>query len=167
MDLSTAPFWMALLVDGSLSWLDVALFVEGGYAVYVAEAIDRANPVLGQASDAWVVRLYDRGTYIPLEEALSIGLPDGKTAMERGVRALLEGGSFLGWVAERYGMDAAQEIRNGVPVEQVLGQPVAVIEAEWLDAVRSRVSNVRPCVEAVPEGSLLYGYCASMDGADQ
>jgi hypothetical protein len=165
VDLSTAPFLLALLADGSLSLTEASLFVEGGYAVYVAEGIDQAAPALGQTSDAWVVWLRDRDTYIPLAEALSIGLPDSARAMDVGVRAVLEGGSFIEWVAERYGTDAVEEMRDGMPIDQILDMPVAAAEAEWLAEVTYRVTNARPCVEVVPEGGLLRSYCLSLDGA--
>jgi hypothetical protein len=162
IDLSTAPFFLALLREGTLSAAGLRLFVDGGYAVYVAEEAGRAGALLGQPSDAWVAVLRDAGTYVPVAEAWEAGLPRGEREMGLALRALLEGGSFVRWVGETWGPEAVAALRDGVPVEEVTGVPLAEAEARWLATVAGIES--RDCAAALPEGSPLHGYCGMLEG---
>lgn len=162
VDLSTAPFFLALLREGTLSMSGLRMFVDGGYAVYLSEEAGRAGALLGQSSDAWVVLLRDAGAYVPLPEAWDAGLPRGEREMGVALRVLLEGGSFLRWVAERYGPEAVWALRDGVPVYEVIGVPLAEAEGRWLAELSRRAIEPQPCREALPEASPLRDYCGAL-----
>jgi hypothetical protein len=155
IDLGTVPFFLALLREGSLSVAGLRLLVDGGYAVYVVEDAGRARALLGQSSDAWVVLLRDTGTYVPLAEAWATGLPRGERETGLALRALLQGGSFVRWVAETQGREAVAALRDGVPVEDATGMSLPEAERQWL-ATLAQVEPL-PCAEAVPETSALRG----------
>ncbi len=162
IDLSTAPFFLALLREGALSMSGLRFFVDGGYAVYLAEEAGRAGPLLGQSSDAWVALLCDAGTYLPLAEAWEAGLPRGERETGLALRALLEGGSFLRWVVEAQGLEAVGALRDGLPVEEAIGMSLAEAEGRWL-ATLAGIER-RACEEAVPERSALRAYCGALVG---
>lgn len=162
IDLSTAPFFLALLREGPLSMSGLSLFVDGGYAVYLAEEAGRAGALLGQSSDAWVALLRDAGAYLPLAEAWDAGLPRGEGEMGVALRALLEGGSFLRWVTVAYGPAAVGALRDGVPVEEAIGVPLDEAEGLWTAEVARRGIEPQPCREALPEASPLRGYCGAL-----
>jgi hypothetical protein len=163
IDTSTAPFFLVLLREGDLSVPGTNLFVEGGYTVYVVEGIGRAQDLLGQPSDAWVTLWMQNGTFLPLAEAWAVELPRGGGQMADALRALLEGGSFVRWVASTYGLDAVQDLRYGLSLEDVIGLSLPEAERAWLHDVASRAPRPRPCAEAVPQGSILRDYCEALD----
>lgn len=160
IDLSTAPFFLALLREGSLSMPGLHLFVDGGYAVYVVEKAGLARSLLGQSSDAWTALLRDAGAYVPLEEAWEAGLPRGERETAAALRTLLEGGSFVRWVAETQGVEAVQALRDGVPAAEAIGMSPGEAEAQWLDTVAG--VEGQPCERALPEASPLQGYCGTL-----
>jgi len=160
IDLSTAPFFLALLREGSLSMSGLRLFVDGGYAVYVVEGAGRAGALLGQSSDAWTALLRDAGAYVPLDQTWEAGLPRGERETAMALRVLLEGGSFVRWVAEAQGPEAVQALRAGVPLAEAIGMSLGEAEAQWLDTLAG--VEGRPCEDALPETSPLRGYCGAL-----
>jgi hypothetical protein len=162
IDLSTAPFFLALLREGTLSMSGLSPFVDGGYAVYLCEEAGRAGALLGQSSDAWVALLRGAGAYVPLAEAWDAGLPRGEGEMGVALRVLLEGGSFVRWVAETYGSEAVAALRDGVPVKEAIGVPLAEAEGLWTGELARRGMEPQPCREALPEASPLWGYCGAL-----
>jgi hypothetical protein len=165
IDLATAPFFLVALREGDLSMAGTSLFVEGGFAVYVVEEIGRAEPVLGQSSDAWVAWLRQNGSLLPLGEARSFGLPLRQREMPDAVRVLLQGGSFVRWVAHTYGPSVVQDLRDGLTLEDAVGLSLAETERAWLDAVAAQALRPEPCARAVPQDSVLYGFCKQLDRA--
>jgi hypothetical protein len=164
MDLSTAPFFLVALREGDLSMAGVSLFVEGGFAVYVVEEIDRAQPLLGQSSDAWVTWLRENDTLVPLVEAWSAGLPQRERDVPGAIRVLLEGGSFMHWVADTYGLGVVQDLRSGVGLGEAIGLSFSMAEHSWLRSLSSRALRPKSCVHAVPGNSALRDYCEQLDG---
>jgi hypothetical protein len=160
IDLSTAPFFLVLLREGSLSMSGLRLFVDGGYAVYVAEEADLAGALLGQSSDAWTALLRDAGAYVPLDQAWEAGLPRGEKEMAVALRVLLEGGSFVRWVTEAQGPEAVQALRAGVPLAEAIGMSLGEAEAQWLGTLTG--IEGRPCEEVLPEASPLRSYCGAL-----
>jgi hypothetical protein len=166
MDLSTAPFFLVALSEGSLSVSGLNLFVEGGFAVYVTEETGRALPLLGQPADAWVTWLRQNGRLEPLAEAWHL---DGAALAQHGrdmpgvVRVLLQGGSFVRWMAAAYGLDAVQDLRAGVSLEDATGLSLPEAERAWLDAVSAKGLRPEPCVRVVPADSPLRDYCSALD----
>jgi hypothetical protein len=160
IDLSTAPFLLALLREGSLSMSGLRLFVDGGYAVYLTEEAGRAGALLGQSSDAWTVLLRGTGSYVPLAEAWEAGLPRGERETAVVVRVLLEGGSFVRWIIAAHGLEAVQALREGVPVAEAIGTSLGEAEAQWLGTLAG--VEGQPCEEVLPETSPLRGYCGAL-----
>lgn len=165
IDLSTAPVFLVLLGEGDLAAYDVRLLVEGGFAVYVSEEIDRAEPLLGQSADAWVRWWRQQGTYVPLGEAWQVGLPGGASQVPVALRAIIEGASFQRWVVARYGLDAVQDLRGGFNVSQVTGLSTAEAERAWLSDVEALSIQAASCAVAVPASSPLRAYCTDLDAA--
>lgn len=79
------------------------------------------------------------------------------------MRAALEGGSFVRWLAGAFGLDAVQQVRDGSRLEDVTGLSPADAERAWLASVTSRALSPLPCAQAVPEGSLLRGFCPQLE----
>jgi hypothetical protein len=163
MDLTTAPFMLVALREGTLSMGGIRLFLEGGFAVYVVEEIDRAQPLLGQSSDAWVAWLRQNGTLLPLAGAWSTELPHRERDMPDAIRALLQGGSFLRWVAGAYGTSAVRDLRDGIGLQEATGTSFVEAERAWLGVVASRAPHPEPCARVVPDGSVLRSFCDRLD----
>lgn len=163
-DLSTAPFFLVLLSEGDLSVPGMVLFVEGAFAVYVTEEIGRAHDLMGQPTDAWVTRFAQQGTLMPLAEAWAVGLPQGEE-LPALLRALLEGGSFMRWLADACGPGTLQELRSGLSLVDATGLSVAEAEEAWLASVASRALQPQSCAQAVPGDSPLYGFCEQLDSS--
>jgi hypothetical protein len=163
IDLVTAPLLLVALREGTLSMGGIRLFLEGGFAVYVAEEIGRAQPLLGQSSDAWVAWLQQNGTLLPLADAWSTELPQRERDMPDAIRALLQGGSFLRWVAGAHGTGAVQGLRNGIGLQEATGMSFVEAERAWLGAVALRAPHPEPCARVVPDGSILRGFCGKLD----
>lgn len=162
-DLSTAPFFLALLSEGDLSLPGMSPFVEGGYAVYVAEEIGRAEDLLGQPADAWVTLFVRNGSLLPLSEAWAAQLPETEKALPGFLRAVVQGGSFVRWVAETQGLETVEALRSGLSLEDALGLSVADAERAWLASVAARDIAPLPCVQALPPGSFLRPYCGQIE----
>jgi hypothetical protein len=163
VDLSTTPVLLVLLSEGDLSVPGLHLFIEGGFAVYVAEEIGRAGPLLGQSSDAWVTLLRKQGQLLPLAEAWAADMPRNEREVQATVRTVLEATSFVRWLTETYGIEAVHELRDGLGMEEVTGLSLAEAERAWLDAVASRELEPQPCDQALPAGSPLRGFCDLLD----
>ena len=163
IDTSTAPFFLALLREGDLSLPGTNLFLEGGYAVYVVEEIGRAQDLLGQSSDAWVTLWVRNGTFLPLTEAWGVELPRGERQVADALRALLQGGAFVRWVAGAYGLDAVKDLRHGLSLEDVTGLSFSQAERAWLNDEASHALRPLSCAEAVPKDSMLRVYCEVLD----
>jgi hypothetical protein len=162
MDLSTAPFFLVPLSEGSLSVADLNLFVEGGFAIYVAEETGRALPLLGQSADAWVTWFRQNGGLAPLADAQRLGaivLPRRERDVPDAVRVLLQGGSFVRWVAEVYGLDSVQDLRAGASLADVTELSLPEAEHAWLEAVSAKALRPEPCARVVPAGSALRRFC--------
>ena len=88
INLDTAAFSLAMLSQGP--GLDTNnLFLEAGYALYLAEEIDRAKG-LGQSSDAWVLYFQEQGVLLPFADAWHISLPADPTDFYDVGRAVFE-----------------------------------------------------------------------------
>jgi hypothetical protein len=162
-DLSTAAFFLVLLNEGELSMSGTVLFVEGGFAVYVADGIGRARELIGQSPDAWVMLFQSNGLLLSLSDAWATDLPEGERELFAFLRAVLQGGSFIRWIADAFGPDAVRDLRNGVSLEDVTGLSFAEAEQAWLTAVSAQSVHPRPCAQAVPPSSPLYGFCDQID----
>ncbi len=167
VDLSSAPYWLVLLSEGDLSLPGSNLFLEGGYAIYVVEEIGRAQELLGQPADAWVTGLGQSGVRPSLSHAQTVGVPRREGQMADALRALLVAGSFVRWVAGEYGIDAVHDLRDGLPVEEVLGRSLAEVEQAWLASVEAKGLTPQPCLEAVPSRSPVYALCDRIDPGGQ
>jgi hypothetical protein len=165
IDLSTAPFFLVLLREGYLSLPGTNLFLEGGYAVYVVEGIGRAQGLLGQSSDAWVTLWVQGDTFLPLAEAWGVELPQGEHQVADVLRALLEGASFVRWMAGAYGLDAVQDLRHGLSIKDVTGLSFPAAERAWLHDLSPHALRSLPCAEMVPRDSILSTYCEELDPA--
>jgi hypothetical protein len=170
IDLSTAPFLLVPLSEGGLSVSGLSLFVEGGFAVYVAEEIGRAMPLLGQPADAWVTWLQQNGGLAPLSGVWGLDAAPQVSLRDRNlpdvVRVLLQGGSFVRWVADAYGLDAVHDLRAGVSLEDVTGLSLPDAERAWLEAVSAKALSPKSCAGALPTGSLLRGFCDRWDRSE-
>jgi hypothetical protein len=162
-DLSTAPLFLALLREGNLSLPGMSPFVEGGYAVYVAEEIGRAEDLLGQPADAWVTLFAQHGSLLPLAQAWAAQLPEGEADLAVFLRAVVQGGSFVRWVAETQGLEAVEALRSGLGLEDVVGLPIAEAERAWLDSVLAKGLAPLPCARAVPRDAFLHNYCKQLE----
>jgi hypothetical protein len=161
IDLGPAPLFLVMLWEGDLSLPDMNLFVQAGAAVYVVEEIGRARPLIGQSTDAWVALFCQRGTLLPLSEAWKVELTGEDLAQL--LRASLESGSFMRWVADGYGREAVQDLRNGLSIEDVTGLSLDEAEQAWLASVAAKALHPQPCAQAVPERSFLRGFCGQLD----
>jgi hypothetical protein len=161
--LDAAPLFMALLWEGDLSLPDMNLFAHVGSALYVVEEIGSAGPLIGQPTDAWVALFQRQGSLIPLSEAWAVTLPDSEKELARLLRAALEGGSFMRWVAEKDGWEAVQDLRNGLHVTQVTGLSLAEAEQAWLASVMARALQPQPCAQAIPASSSLHSFCRYLE----
>jgi hypothetical protein len=161
IDLGPAPFFLVLLWEGDLSLPDMNLFVQAGAAVHVVEEIGRARPLIGQSTDAWVALFRQRGTLLPLSEAWKVELAGDD--LPQLLRASLESGSFMRWVADGYGREAVQDLRNGLSVEDVTGLSIDEAEQAWLASVAAKALHPQPCAQAVPERSFLHGFCGQLE----
>jgi hypothetical protein len=162
IDLSTAPFFLVLLSEGELSLPSLSPFIEGGFAVYVVQEIGRAQDLIGQSPDAWVALFKQTGALLPLADAWTLELPGGEQDLPDFLRAILEGGSFLRWVANAYGLDAVQDLRSGTDLEDAIGISLLEAERAWLAFVASQALRPQPCAQAVPESSLLRNFCGQL-----
>jgi hypothetical protein len=163
VNLDTAPFWLAILGEGDLSGSQLDLFVEGGFAVYVVEEIGRARPLLGQSANAWVALWRQQGTLLPLADAWTLDVPTNQREMGNALCALLEAGSFVRWVADTYGLETVQALRDGISLEEAAGLSLAEAEKGWLNAVATRELGPLPCQQAVPDSSFLHAFCDRLD----
>ena len=150
MNIDTAPFFLALLADGKGFAIDKNLLMQGGFAIYVAESIDRAQGLIGQPTDAWVTLLQQNGGLVPLDEVRNVGIPQNEGQLYPFLLALLEGGSFVRWTAKTYGLEAAQALREGKSIEDATGLSMADAEQKWLAAVAAQELKPKPCELALP-----------------
>lgn len=150
MNVDTAPFFLVLLADGQGVDLAGSLVMQAGFALYVLQEIDAVRSLLGQPADAWVKLLMAQGALLPLADALAAGIPQREEQLFDFLRAGLEGASFVGWVAESFGLDAARRLRAGESVTSVLGVSLAEAEQAWLDYVRALDVAPRSCTVALP-----------------
>jgi hypothetical protein len=162
-DLSTAPFFLALLREGDLSLPGMSPFVEGGYAVYVAEEIGQAEDLLGQPADAWVALFVRNGSLLPLSQAWAVQLPEREADLVGFARAVVQGGSFARWVAETQGLEVVEALRSGLTLEDAVGLPIADAERAWLAWVAAKDIVPLSCAQAVPPESLLHSYCGQLE----
>jgi hypothetical protein len=163
IDLSTAPFFLAVIVGGSSSGSNL---VDLGFALYAVEETGLAEGITGQSADAWVVFLQQQEALVPLEEAWSISAEVVETegALLDFLRAVMEGGSFMRWVVETHGQDAAWALRAGGDVETILGAPLYQAEEAWLAAVAAKGLQPKPCLMVVPGHAVFRGICEQLEG---
>jgi hypothetical protein len=157
VDLATAPALLVALGEGSISLPGLRLFVEGGYALYIAEEADLAQGLLGVSTDAWAALMYREGTLIPLGEAWDVGLVD----TGQSVRALLQGASLMRWLSRAHGVQVLRALRDGSSLEQVTGMSPDQVEGAWLASLAG-VSAPPSCDAALPAASPLRPYCGAI-----
>ncbi|MBN1640461.1 MAG: hypothetical protein JXA09_04430 [Anaerolineae bacterium] len=158
VDLATAPVLLAALGEGSLSMPGLSVFLEGAYAVYVAEEAGRTADLLGQSTDTWVAVMRRAGTLLPLSKCLAVGIPRSKAQGADVVRAWLQGASLMRWLSDAYGEGALMALRDGQSLEELTALPIARIEEEWLYSVADPATSLS-CMEAAPPASPLRAYC--------
>jgi hypothetical protein len=83
--------------------------------------------------------------------------------MPDAVRALLQGGSFVRWLASAYGLGVVQDLKDGASLQEVTGMSFVDAERAWLGAVASRALRPEPCARIVPDGSVLRSFCVQLD----
>jgi hypothetical protein len=165
LNLDTAPFFLVFLSQGEEFGFDTDFFLKGGFAIYVAEEVGRAQGFTGQPADAWVELLRQKGALLPLAEAWEAELPQSEEGLFDFLRALIESGSFVRWLVEGYGIEAVQELRDGLSLENVTEMSLAEAEEAWLASVTSQDLQPKPCRLALPGGSLLGALCEQLDEA--
>lgn len=58
---------------------------------------------------------------------------------------MLEGGSFMRWVAENNGLETAKAIASGISPEDILSKPLVEIEKSWLNSLDHQELSPKPC----------------------
>ena len=150
LNLDTAPFFLVLLADGKGIDFGGNLALQAGYAIYVSEEVGRAQQLSGQPVDAWMKLLIANDNVVPLDELHMVGIPRNEDDLFVFLRAMLEGGSFVRWVAKTHGIAVAQRLRSGEDIATVLGMSSAEAEQEWLSAVSAVEVGPRTCALALP-----------------
>jgi hypothetical protein len=164
INLDTAPFFMPLAIESKPPTPEMNLFVEVGFAIYVAEEIGRAEVLTGQSADSWVTLLRQKGAFLPLSEAWEITLPENETDAFDLLRALVEGGSFMRWIVDTYGLDAAQALRNGQRLEDVTGLYFDQAQADWLVVLDKAELSPKSCKLALSRTRFLWPFCDQLEG---
>jgi hypothetical protein len=129
----------------------------------VVEASGLGNRLTGQPVDNWVALIRSRQVYIPLEEAWAMKVPSDDNGAYALLRAMLESGSFMRWVATTYGLDSARLVANGETVEKVTGKTLAENETAWLASLDRRKLHPRPCAAVIPSTSMFSFMCPKLD----
>jgi hypothetical protein len=163
IDIDTAPFFMTLAVDGKSPTAEINLFVEVGFALYVTEEIGRAENITGQPADSWVTLLRQNEALLPLPAAWEVTLPESEVDAFDLLRALIEGGSFMRWIVETYGLEAGQALRDGQLLEDVTGLHFDQAEAAWLTGLAKKKPPVKSCKLALSRRSFLWQFCEQVD----
>jgi hypothetical protein len=159
--LNDALFFLLLLDQQKPYSEDTNLFITGGYLLYILEEIGDPTTFGGQSSDSWVIYLRQSGQYLPLPEAWEIKPPQQEQERSHFARGLVEGASFVRWVAENYGPAAAKALFEGRRLEEVTGLFFDQAEADWLAALNNERHRPKPCEEAAPIDSILTDLCSS------
>jgi len=162
INLDTAPFFLASLIAGPPTG---SLLFDWGLSFYAVEETGLAAGLTGQSADAWVVLLQQEEALIPLEETRSVEMPKNEQGLFDFFRALVEGGSFMRWLVEEHGWEAAWELHHGGEPEDVLGLPLHRAEADWLAAVAAQDLDPKPCLLAVPSHPAFRGVCQQLKDA--
>jgi hypothetical protein len=131
--------------------------------VYVAEEIGRAGDLLGQRADAWVTLFVRQGSLLPLSQAWAAQLPESEAALALFLQAVLEGGSFVRWVAETQGPQAVEALRGGLSLDDALGLSIVDAERAWLTSVIAKDIRPLPCAQVVSPDSFLRSYCEQLE----
>ena len=76
--------------------------------------------------------------------------------------AVLEGGSFMRWYSDTYGMEATQRVARGETVESVSGKSLVKNETEWLKALDAKHIEPRPCEVVVPKENIFNLLCRKL-----
>jgi hypothetical protein len=158
--LETAPFFLAYVIAGPPS---SSLFFDLGLSLYAVEETGLAEGLTGQPADAWVVLLQQKEALIPLEEAWSVEMAEDEEGLFDFFRAMVEGGSFVRWLIERYGWDVVWEVRGGGDLEAATGVPLGQAEADWLVAVAAQDLRPKPCLLAIPGHPVFRGICQRLE----
>jgi len=67
------------------------------------------------------------------------------------------------WVAGAHGLDAVQDLRAGVGLEDVTGLSLPEAEQAWLASVSAKGLRPEPCARVVPADSPLRDFCDELD----
>jgi hypothetical protein len=159
--LETAPFFLAYVIAGPPS---SSLFFDLGLSFYAVEETGLAEGLTGQPADAWVVLLRQKEALIPLEDAWSVEMAEDEEGLFDFFRAMVEGGSFVRWLIERYGWDVVWEVRAGGDLEATTGVPLRQAEADWLADIAAQDLRPKPCLLAVPGHPVFRGVCQQLEG---
>ncbi len=119
----------------------------------------RSFPHCGLDVDAWVLALLRLGLLLPLSElgpghdtwgmgAQADGIPFTRDP-DRHHRAYAEAASFGAFLFDRYGMDKLKQLHQrtgdqGRPWEAVFGSGLAGLEAEWLEHLQQKETQLAP-----------------------
>jgi hypothetical protein len=160
IEMDTAAFFLAEIIAGPSSGSQC---VDLGLALYACEETGLTGGITGQAPDAWVVLLQENEALMPLEEAWLAEIPDDAEGLFDLFRAIVEGGSFVRWVVETRGWDAAWALRDDGDVQAALGIPLQQAEEEWLAAVASKDLQPKSCLLALPGGQVFRDVCQQLD----
>ncbi len=163
LNIDTAPFFLALLSNGGSVRLNENLAAQAGFALYVAEEIGQTQSLLGQPVDAWAELLRQKDRLLPLAQVWQIEAPQNEAQLFDFVRALIESGSFVRWVAKSYGPQAALDLRSGFSIEDVTGTTLPEAESQWLSALEAQQIQPKSCVLALPAGRFPPSICRQLD----
>jgi hypothetical protein len=142
--LDAAPIFLTLFSQGKTLSPDINLFIALGFALYLAEETQLAQG-LGQSSDAWVEILRQQDALLPFNQAWEVNPPTTEDELYDFVRALVQGGSFIRWVADVYGPDTVQALLNGERLEDVTGLFFHEAEEDWLVALQAKGVTAVSC----------------------
>lgn len=165
LDINLVPMYLVWLIEDIPLNPQEGLALAGGYALQVVEAAGLGAPLTFQSLDEWTVLLRQKNAFLPLEQAWQAGMPDDEESGYLLMRAALQTGSFLRWLAQTNGREAAQSLAHGAPIAGLTGRSLAENEAAWLDDLSHK--NLRPseCRDVIPEDNLFILLCEHLEAA--
>jgi len=159
----TVPFMLVLAAEDWTLQMDASFLYTAGYAVYVLEEAKLADTMMGQSTDAWVTLLRQKNALLGLEDISQRIKPGEIESPEIYLWAIIEGASFMRWVAEAYGLPAARAVVVGDSPQAVTGMSLTECEARWLASVEARKLDPRPCRLALSSSSMFNFVCRKLD----
>lgn len=156
--LDAAPIFLTLFSQDKTFSPDINLFIALGFALYLAEETQLAQG-LGQSSDAWVEILRQQDALLSFDQAWEVKPPTTEDELYNFVRALVQGGSFIRWVADIYGPDTVQALLNGERLEDVTGLFFHEAEEDWLTALQAKDVTAVSCDSTVFDNHFVRTIC--------